>query len=245
MKILLTNDDGLSSEGIQALASVLRSGGNTDIWIIAPSENRSAVSHGITMHEPLRLWVRGEQEFACSGLPVDCAIVSMHGILGGRPDVIISGINAGANMGTDLIYSGTAAAARQAAMAGIPGIAVSLESDDGNYVWEPLAFFVQKNLDTLISLCDKDIFLNINARSGLQYKGARLTGISYRDYRDSTVIHDGPDGCKYSFFCPGNIQTDGDGFSDWDAVKEGYISVSRVLAQPVSALCENDIEFIM
>ena len=234
MKILVTNDDGLDSEGLQVLASVLSR--RHEVWIVAPNCNRSGVSHGITMSEPLRFRVFGEREYSCSGLPVDCSITGSQGIMPELPDAVISGINRGANLGTDIVYSGTAAAARQASFAGIPGIAVSLVSEeDSGWLWEPLASFVLENLDTLIGLCERDIFVNINAPSASSWKGAKMTGISRRNYRDSILMHDGPDGCKYSFFRGGNIETSGDGTSDWDAVEHGYVSVSRVYSQPVPA----------
>lgn len=232
MKILVTNDDGLDAEGIHVLASVL--GTRHEVWVVAPSINRSGVSHGLTMTEPLRFKVMGEREFSCSGLPVDCAITGSQGIMPVLPDVVVSGINRGANLGTDIVYSGTAAAARQASINGIPGIAVSLVSQDGPWYWEPLARFVLENLEPLISLCRKDVFVNINAPSITAYSGARMTGISRRDYRDSIIMHDGPDGCKYSFFQGGNIRTEGDGNSDWDAVEAGCVSICRVYAQPVN-----------
>jgi len=233
MKILVTNDDGLPSEGIQVLAATLRR--SHEVWIVAPSSNRSGVSHGITMDDPLRFRVEGEREFSCTGLPADCSITGSQGIMPERPDVIISGINRGANLGTDIVYSGTAAAARQASINGIPGIAVSLVSSGDDYLWEPLARFVNENLALLVSLCDRDVFVNINAPSRPAYRGARMTGISRRDYRDSIIMHDGPDGCKYSFFRGGQIRTEGDGSSDWDAVEAGLVSVTRVWAQPVTA----------
>jgi len=233
MRILVTNDDGHSSEGIQTIASVLRT--RHEVWVVAPSSNRSGVSHGITMNDPLRFWNHGEREFSCTGLPADCFMAGFHGIMSEKPDVVISGINKGANLGSDIIYSGTAAAARQSSIAGIPGIAVSLVSDHGPFYWDPLAHFVLENLELLISLCDIDVFVNINAPSLLEYKGARLTGISRRDYHDSIIMHEAPDGCQYSFFKGGKIQTHSDGNTDWDAVEAGFVSVSRVFAQPVIA----------
>lgn len=233
MKILVTNDDGLDAEGIQVLAAVLRT--RHDVWVVAPSLNRSGVSHGLTMNDPLRFRIAGERDFSCSGLPVDCSITGSQGIMPELPDVVVSGINRGANLGTDIVYSGTAAAARQASFSGIPGIAVSLVSEDGPFFWEPLARFVLDNLDTLIALCERDVFVNINAPSLPAYRGARLAGISRREYRDSIVMHDGPDGCKYSFFRGGNIVTHGDGNTDWDVVDSGCVAVSRVYSQPVPA----------
>lgn len=237
MRILVTNDDGLTCEGIQVLASVLRR--DHEVWVVAPSSNRSGVSHGITMTDPLQFKPFGEREFSCSGLPVDCSIAGSLGIMPDRPDLVVSGINQGANMGTDIIYSGTAAAARQAAIAGLPGIAVSLVAEDEPFYWEPLATFVRDNLSALVSLCNGDHFVNINAPSIPAYKGAVMTGVSRRDYRDSIIMHDGPDGNKYSFFQGGSIETDGDENSDWYAVENGFVSVSLIYAHPVSTPVKN------
>ncbi|HNY16203.1 MAG TPA: 5'/3'-nucleotidase SurE [Treponemataceae bacterium] len=239
MRILVTNDDGYASEGIQALASALRT--RHEVWVVAPAANRSGVSHGLTMEDPLRFRVEGERDFTCSGLPVDCAITGSQGIMPCLPDLVISGINRGANLGTDIVYSGTAAAARQASIDGIPGVAVSLVSKTDEYLWEPLARFVLENLESLASLSERDVFVNVNAPSQPRYRGVKLTGISRRVYRDSIIMHDGPDGCKYSFFRGGTIRTDGDGSTDWDAVEAGFVSVTRVLALPVAAPGGNDM----
>jgi len=233
MTILITNDDGLSSEGIQILAAHLRD--THEVWVVAPSSNRSGVSHGITMGGSLELTRCGHQEYSCSGLPVDCSITAFEAIMPRRPDAVISGINRGANIGTDIVFSGTAAAARQASFSGIPGIAVSLVCEDERFHWEPLARFVRDNLDTLVSLCDRDIFVNINAPSLPRYRGARITGISRRLYKDSIRLETGNDGQTRSFFEGGTIDTHGDDDCDWRAVSSGFVSVSRVHAQPLSA----------
>jgi len=243
MKILVTNDDGITSEGIRVLAATLRS--RHEVWVVAPSSNRSGVSHGITMCDPLRFHNLGGNEFSCSGLPADCSITGSQGIMPDRPDVVVSGINRGANMGTDLIYSGTAAAARQASFAGIPGIAVSLVADAEPFHWEPLARFIADNLDSLIALCAPDVFVNVNAPSLPAYRGVRMTTVSKRNYRDSIIMREGPDGCKYSFFQGGKVETQGDGSTDFDAVESGFVSVTRVYSQPMAApnLAAGSVEF--
>lgn len=238
MKILVTNDDGRTSEGLQILASVLRT--KHEVWIVAPSTDRSGVSHGITMYDPLRFRSEGDKEFSCSGLPVDCSITGSQGIMPSLPDLVVSGINRGANIGTDIIYSGTAAAARQASFVGIPGIALSMVSKTDEYLWKPLAIFLLENLEILLSLCKKDVFVNINAPSARSFKGARITDISRRNYRDSIIMHDAPDGCKYSFFQGGQIQTTGGENSDYQVVEDGYVSISRVQSQPVNAPLESE-----
>ncbi len=245
MKILITNDDGLDCEGIQVLARTLEK--SHEVWVVAPDRNRSAVSHGITMTTPLRLRRISERVYTCSGVPADCTVNGLLAVIGEKPDVVISGINQGANIGTDVIYSGTAAAARQASLYGLPAIALSLVSHTGSWVYEPLSGFVYDNLDTLISLCGKDIFLNINAPETSPYKGCLLTNLSRRTYCDSVRTFDAPDGHVYTFFVGGRIETEGDERSDWQAVENGYVSVTRVCSQPAVSWEEHfsSVEFRM
>jgi 5'-nucleotidase len=131
MNILLTNDDGFDSPGILALAAALRENGHRTT-VFAPDRDRSGVSHSISFlgRHPLVLSPRGEDSWSCSGLPVDCVVTALLGAIPYRPDLILSGINRGANLGTDLLYSGTAAAARQGSLFGIPSIALSLAGDE-------------------------------------------------------------------------------------------------------------------
>ena len=232
MKILLTNDDGVHAEGLLALAKYLEK--NHDVWVVAPDRNRSGVSHGITMGEPLKICQLAEKRFSCSGVPVDCTFNGINGILQENPDVVISGINKGPNLGTDIVFSGTAAAARQASFYDIPGIAVSLASFEKNLDYSALAEFVSKNIESLVTLCQKDIFLNINADSLSSYKGYKFTSLSKRSYKDKVSVYNAPDGKLYSFFVGGGVESFGDEDSDEKAVSEGYVSISRVLSQPVS-----------
>lgn len=230
MKILLTNDDGITSAGLQTLAQMLRS--EHDVWIVAPDQNRSAVSHSIIMNKPLKIVKQDEFSYTCSGVPVDCVVHGINAVLKSKPDVILSGINFGANLGTDILFSGTAAAARQASLYGIPGIAVSLESKDGSYDFNELASFTLNNLKHLISLCEKDVFININALSPGPYSACRLTKPSHRYYNDSVRPFIAPDGQHYSFFVGGTVETVGDESCDYCVINKGIVSVSRILAQP-------------
>ena len=232
MKILLTNDDGVHAEGLLALAKYLEK--NHDVWVVAPDKNRSGVSHGITMGEPLKICQLSEKRFSCSGVPVDCTFNGINGILQENPDVIISGINKGPNLGTDIVFSGTAAAARQASFYDIPGIAVSLASFEKNLDYSALAEFVSKNIESLVTLCQKDIFLNINADSLSSYKGYKFTSLSKRCYKDKVSVYNAPDEKLYSFFVGGDVESFGDEDSDEKAVSEGFVSITRVLSQPVS-----------
>ena len=240
MKILLTNDDGIHAEGLLALVKYLEK--KHEVWVVAPDRNRSGVSHGITMAEPLKLCQLAENRFSCSGVPADCTFTAINGILNEYPDVVISGINKGPNLGTDIIFSGTAAAARQASFYGIPGIAVSLASFEEPLDYSALADFVSKNIEKLVTLCEKDIFLNINAASLDSYKGYKLTSLSKRSYQDKVSLYNAPNGKFYSFFLGGGVESFGDENSDEKATAQGYISISRVLSQPISLEVDSNVQ---
>lgn len=240
MKILLTNDDGIHAEGLLALVKYLEK--KHEVWVVAPDRNRSGVSHGITMAEPLKLCQLAENRFSCSGVPVDCTFTAINGILNEYPDVVISGINKGPNLGTDIIFSGTAAAARQASFYGIPGIAVSLASFEEPLNYSALADFVSKNIEKLVTLCEKDIFLNINAASLDSYKGYKLTSLSKRSYQDKVSLYNAPDGKFYSFFLGGEVESLGDDDSDEKATAQGYVSITRVLSQPISLEIDSKVQ---
>ncbi len=236
MRILVTNDDGYEAQGIRVLAEVL--GRDHEVWMIAPDRNRSAVSHGMTFptqESPIRLKPAGERSFACTGLPVDCILHGLRVMMDPPPDVVVSGINEGVNLGTDLLFSGTAAAARQASLFGIPAIAVSIASPSGAWNYKPLAAFVRDNLNRLLSLCEPALFLNINALDSATYRGCRSTSLSLRFYNDILKMYNGEDGHILSHFTGGTIESEGDEYADTKAVEEGYVSVSRVYAQPAAA----------
>ncbi len=243
-RVLLTNDDGIDAPGLLTLESALRK--VADVYVVAPDGNRSAVSNHITMHKPLALKKCGEKRYALEGYPIDCVIAAMHSNLFDFAfDAVVSGINKGANLGTDIIYSGTAAAARQSVLYGLPGIAVSLESYDGSWTFAPLADFTAKNLTALMAFGTKDSFVNVNAASRESYTEIATTTLSRRDYLDRVEIMTAPDGKTYGFFSGGNIQTAGPVGNDFEAVKSGKISVSLVIAEPVLERTDRDIRFAL
>ncbi|MDR3247799.1 MAG: hypothetical protein LBT39_03345, partial [Treponema sp.] len=189
MNILLTNDDGVESPGILLLARGLREAGHR-VFVVAPDKDRSGVSHSISfLAGPLTLSPRGEDTWACSGLPVDCVVTAMLGGIPAQPgpaqsgpaqpgpikpgpvvpELILSGINRGANLGTDLLYSGTAAAARQGSLFGVVSIALSLvlggiemESEHNSCHWDQAVRFFVSHLDELAGQWKPDTFLNVN-----------------------------------------------------------------------------------
>ena len=252
MKLLLTNDDGIQAKGINILAQKFEEAGH-QVYVIAPDSNRSAVSHHITMYNTNTLKEAGKNRWACSGYPSDCVCIGLKSdLFDFKFDAVISGINEGANMGTDIIYSGTCAAARQAVLDGVPGIALSVDPEEWteecrkNMKYEALADFSVKNLDLLIRLAGRDnprLFVNVNGASLDFYKGVKYCkNLCIRDYGDKLKIVDN-NGIKESHFVPGGAVPRKDSECDAYVVKEGYIAVSRVYAEPLSAEIVDGIQF--
>lgn len=238
MNILITNDDGFDAAGIKTLASRLAQ--EHTVFIVAPAGNRSAASHIISMHKNLEIKKIADSVWSCSGYPADCVLTALKSpLLPVKPDCILSGINAGANMGTDIIYSGTCAAARQGVLDGIPSVALSLYDADEKYEhFNSLADFAAKNLKTLISLSsvqDGGCFVNVNALSLPLYKGVKIaSSLCVREYGDIITLSQKDDGYD-SFFHGGIPCTAKAKDSDNDICMDGFVSVSLVQASPVLA----------
>jgi len=231
MKILLTNDDGIHSPGLEALVDALK---NHEIWIAAPDKERSASSHSITIKDPVRFHQTGERSFACGGTPADCVLFSLRGALPIRPDLIISGINLGANLGIDLLYSGTAAAARQGALMGVPSIAASQCSYSPPFFFSRGAEFLAANLEVLISLWHPDHFININIpnrETGTLEPRITIPGRS--SYQDVLTTMKGPYGDSFHFLSGKREEEKGEGF-DTQAVEAGFVSISPVFLFPMN-----------
>ena len=234
MNILLTNDDGVESEGILCLAKALRSLGEHRIFVLAPDSNRSGVSHGLSIfNEPIKIWEKSTDTWVCSGLPVDCVIAAVLGDKPCKPDIIISGINRGANIGSDIIYSGTAAAARQGALMGLPSIALSLDGWT-DYNWDMAAEYSAKHLNVFLNIWKKDIFVNVNIPNKLTGPdGMTVTWPCRKEYQDTILITQGPDGKECCTLVPGEQTTGNEAGSDWNAVSKNIVSVSPVYVHPV------------
>ena len=251
MKILLANDDGIEAKGIQVLYERLAK--EHEVYIIAPDSNRSAASHHITIYGGYTLKEYKKNQWAISGLPVDCVCLGTSGdLFDFKFDLVISGINKGANMGTDIIYSGTCGAARQAVLNKVPGIALSVDPfvwDDehlNNMKYEALADFAARNLKELAALASTDvprIFVNVNAGSLDSYKGVKYCkSLGIRDYGDKMHVDKGVNPMKVTFI-PGGAVPRKDEECDVYAVQQGYIAVSRVYADPLGAEIVDGIQF--
>ena len=249
MRILLTNDDGYLSPGISLLAKSLRSAGHR-VFLIAPDSNRSACSHSIHfLWEPLKLKEIEKDTWSCSGTPVDCVIVSLLGgieeirITGedGKinmekaPDLVLSGVNAGANLGTDIVYSGTAAAARQGSFFGIPSVALSLVGNDDPWKWESVISYITSEISTFMGYWKVNTFVNINFPN-IEKKTYSLVPVfpSMRYYNDYIVTFSVSGKSTYCFAKPGNTETLPADGSDWAEVMKGNAALSVVLSQPAA-----------
>ncbi len=231
MNILLTNDDGYDRQGISQLAREL--GKEHTVCIVAPDGNRSGYAHGFTLHDPVRFRRVAESVWACSGTPADCVSITAHGMFGFEPDLIISGINYGPNLGTDIIYSGTAAAAREGALKGIPSVAVSLVQRDAPYDFSRSVEFIASRIEEFRSLWDKDHFLNINIPAVIKDPlEVRITSPCMRKYVDNYQCFTDPHGDLFTFM-DGDIDvSQPEEGSDLEAVEKGVISLSPISIHP-------------
>src|SRR6202171_2101000 len=171
--ILVTNDDGYRSEGLKALADAYRAIG--EVTIVAPAQEASAIGHALTLRHPLRLGRNADLVFVVDGTPPDCVNIAVTQVFKGLPDLVVSGINKGWNLGDDVTYSGTVAGALEAALLGVPGIAVSVRATRGDYDFGPASQVAARMAEAiLLHPLPARTFLTINLPSG-RPKGYRVT----------------------------------------------------------------------
>ena len=225
MLILVTNDDGIQSPGISALADHLQVLGR--VIVVAPDRERSAVGHALTLHAPLRAEEVAPDFWAVSGTPTDAVNLGIHGLIKDKPDLVVSGINRGGNMGDDLTYSGTVAAAMEATLMGVPAFAISFSGQEFSYAnfipSAKAAVLLAKQIDR--HKLPADTFLNVNVPEK-EPKGIRLTRQGKRIYQDAVVQNKDPRGRSYYWIGAGELgfqELDG---TDFDAVHKGFISVT-------------------
>lgn len=227
IKILVTNDDGIHSKGIIVLAKALNEIG--EVFVVAPDRERSAVAHSLTLHRPLRVekWKKGF--YAVDGTPADCVHLGVNVILPQKPQLIVSGINRGGNLGDDITYSGTVSAAFEGTLHGIPSFAVSSVST-GRFKFHTAArFAVRVARHILIKGLPKDTLLNINVPN-LEEEEIK----SYQITQQGRWVHDGngvvekkdPRGNTYYWIDGGNLMFDRGGNTDFEAVSNSKISIT-------------------
>jgi 5'-nucleotidase len=227
MRILVTNDDGYMAAGIQALAGAAAVLG--DVCVVAPDREQSATSHSLTLHYPLRVRRAADGAQVVDGTPTDCVMLAVGELLEERPDFVLSGINHGANLGDDVLYSGTVAAAMEATILGIPAIAVSHCGKDHDRIgdWQEVLGALLKQL---VSRGDfpKETLLNVNLPPVRphQVAGVRVTTLGRRAYVGSLTRASDPNGREYFWIGGGESRWWGGPDSDFRAIHENCISVT-------------------
>jgi 5'/3'-nucleotidase len=227
--ILVSNDDGIHSEGLRALGDALAS--LDDVVVVAPDRERSAASHSLTLHRPLRVEEIRPGWHAVDGTPTDCVLLAVHGILREPPRLLVSGINRGANLGDDVHYSGTVSAAKEGTLLGIPSIALSLAAR-ADFRFEASARFAKRLAAfTLEHGLPSDTLLNVNVPPGDDAGASsqfRLTRLGRRRYSDVITEKVDPRGRKYYWIGGAEIAATAESGTDLDAVGAGMISVTPV-----------------
>jgi 5'-nucleotidase len=224
VRILVTNDDGYRSEGVHALVKALRAVG--EVTTVAPVQEASAIGHALTLRRPLRLEVIDDRVFAVDGTPTDCVNIAVTQVFKGLPDLVVSGINKGWNLGDDVTYSGTVAGALEGALLGIPAIAVSLRQTREAYDFGYAARAAAVMADAILRRpLPARTFLNINVPKG-QPKGYRVTVLAKRNHVTSVAERHDPKGRAYFWIEEGQNDWEPHDRSDYQAVRDGYVSVT-------------------
>ena len=225
IRILVTNDDGVHSDGLRALADALQPLG--EITIVAPTQEASAIGHALTLRRPLRLEHIAERTFAVDGTPTDCVNIAVTTVLKGMPALVVSGINKGWNLGDDVTYSGTVSGAFEGALLGVPSIAVSLQytgqktfdfAESARAAHAVARSVLQRGLPART-------FLNINVPKG-RTKGFRVTVQAKRNHVTTVNERTDPRGQRYFWIEEGQNDWEPHDRSDYQAVRDGYISVT-------------------
>lgn len=223
-RILVTNDDGVRSPGIRALGDALAPLGQ--VTIVAPHIEASAIGHALTLRRPLRMELVEEGVYEVDGTPTDCVNIGITQIFNGAPDLVVSGINKGYNLGDDVTYSGTVAGAMEGALLGIPSVAVSLRRTREEYDFGPAAEAAARIAEIVLANgLPSRVFLNVNVPSGPP-KGFRTTFQAKRNHVTVVDRRLDPRGIPYYWIEEGQDDWEPHDRSDYSAVREGYVSVT-------------------
>ncbi|SKB29518.1 5'/3'-nucleotidase SurE [Sphingopyxis flava] len=233
MRILLTNDDGYHAPGFAVLEAIARQLSD-DIWVCAPAEEQSGAGHSLTLSQPVRVRQHGERRWSCTGTPTDSVMIAIGKLMPERPDLVLSGVNRGANLGDDVTYSGTVSAAIEGALAGIPAIALSqVYAREGMGDTVPFGAAESWGAKVLAPLLKTAMtprtLININfpALPADAVRGIRVTRQGFHDYgRGSIVEGTDPRGYTYYWFGLHGIEHSLGHDSDLEAIDDGYISVT-------------------
>lgn len=234
MRILLTNDDGIHARGLELLERVARRLSD-DVWVVAPTDEQSGAGHSLTLTRPVRLRRHGERRFSVTGTPTDAVMLALaHVMKDHRPDIILSGINRGANLAEDVTYSGTVSAAMEGSLAGVRSIALSQAySREGMGDTVPFAAaeaWAERVLAPLLEQHDDPaVLINVNfpALKPEEVKGIKVCRQGLRDYGRLRIIErQDPRGYDYYWFGLGPIVHTPGHSTDLEAIADGYVTVS-------------------
>jgi 5'-nucleotidase len=229
-RILVSNDDSIAAPGLRVLERIAK-GFSKDVWVVAPATEQSAASHSLTLRRPLRVQKMGPRRFTVDGTPTDCVLVAQNKLLAGKPaDIVLSGINQGANLGEDISYSGTVAAAKEAAFLGIPAIAFSqVREKDGSLNWDTAERFGSKILQLLADFpWRRRLLINVNFPalrpdlvSGITIcpQGQRESSVKVQEYKD-------PSGRSYHWIGDFSSDQATNRNSDLGAIAAGAVAVT-------------------
>jgi len=233
MRILITNDDGINAPGIYVLEKIAAKLSD-DIWIVAPSEEQSGAGHSLTLTRPLRLRQHAEKRFSVTGTPTDAVMMGLKKVLDAPPDLVLSGVNRGANLADDITYSGTVAAALEGALAGIPSIALSQvysrEGVGNDVSFDSAEGWGERVLRPLVEMAFAErtlINVNFPPVDAEKVKGIRVVRQGFHDYSRGSIVEGvDPRGFAYFWFGLHGIEHTSGHDTDLEAVADGYISVT-------------------
>lgn len=245
MMILVSNDDGIQSEGILALEEKLQRLG--EVYTVAPDRVQSSMSHAITLHRPLRVKEVGPRRFAVNGTPTDCVKLALTGLLPSKPALVVSGINIGPNLGDDIIYSGTVSAAVEGTLLEVPAIAVSLVTLQNSSFEVAAEFAGTLAARVLEKGLPSGTLLNVNVPPlpAQEVKGWRLTRQGKRRYIEQVVERIDPRGEKYYWIGGDDLGFDKEDGTDCMAIHEGYISVTPLQVDMTNYRSFQEIKALM
>lgn len=228
IRILVTNDDGIQSAGLTALAAALSDLG--EVWVVAPDRERTAVAHAVTLHKPLRVHHSEKRVYAVSGTPVDCVNLALLKIMPKPPQLVVSGINRGVNLGDDVLYSGTVSAAVEGTILGIPSLAVSQEGRE-RFRFEVGAHYAVRVARMILDQgMPEETLLNLNIpdRALAATTGVRVTCLSRRRFDNPIIEKLDPHGRKYYWIAGTRISWSRNKDSDHEAMAEGAASLTPI-----------------
>lgn len=225
-RILITNDDGFHSEGLTILENTLKKLG--EVIVVAPDKERSAVSFSLTLHRPLRVTELRKNFFIVDGTPADCINIALKELMKEMPDLVVSGINLGPNLGDDTLFSGTVSAAIQAVLFGIPSIAISAISKDGKFYLEESAKIALSLSEWVLKNGLPDgIVLSVNVPPP-PILGVKVTSLGKKRYSPDIIERVDPRGRKYFWIGNGNPVLEGSEDTDVGAVRDNFISITPI-----------------